>query len=77
MKYIPKEQKNIVRYDAESDVLYFGMRSGLEEEVIEIAEGVNAEIDKKGNVIGVEVLNASKILRPVAKSLKSKIFQVA
>ena len=61
------KQKKMVHYDRESDVLYFGVQSGIEEEFIEIAPGVSAELDGKKNVIGIEVLNASKILRPVLK----------
>ncbi|PJC40936.1 MAG: hypothetical protein CO042_01115 [Parcubacteria group bacterium CG_4_9_14_0_2_um_filter_41_8] len=61
-------RKNI-NYDAKSDVLYFGIRKGQEEEFSEIAPGVSVELDKAGNVIGVEVLNASKVLKPIAKTL--------
>ena len=61
------KQKKMVHYDKQSDVLYFGVQSGTEEEFIEIAPGVSAELDSKKNVIGIEVLNASKILSPVLK----------
>ena len=73
MKSKLQKQKNVVHYDIESDVLYFGLHGGMEEKVIEIAEGVNAELDSRGQLIGIEILNASKVLRPVAKSLESKL----
>lgn len=63
---------NIVRYDRENDVLYFGIRGGAEEEYVEIAPGINVELDRHHEVIGIEVLNASQVLRPVAKSLGSR-----
>jgi len=37
----------------------------------EVAPGVNVELDKFGKVIGVEVLNASQVLKPIAKSLRA------
>lgn len=67
-----KKRLNIVRYDRESDVLYFGIRGGAEEEYVEIAPGINVELDRQREVIGIEVLNASKVLRPVTKSLESR-----
>lgn len=67
-----KRKLNIVRYDRENDVLYFGIRGGAEEEYVEVAPGINVELDRKRQVIGIEVLNASKVLRPVAKSLESR-----
>lgn len=69
--------ENIVNYDAQSDVLYLGARAGIEEEHIEIAPGISAELDNAGQVIGVEVLNASQIFKGVTKSLASKSLQTA
>ena len=70
-------KKQFVHYDAESDVLYFGVKRGAEEEFEEIAPGIMAELDKKGQVIGVEVLNASGVFRPVAKSIESRAMSMA
>ena len=61
--------KPVINYDSESDVLYIANKESQEEECIEIAPGINAEIDEKGKVIGFEILNASSFLKPVAKSL--------
>ena len=74
MELLKIQQKNNIRYDAEGDVLYFGIESGKEEEAIEIAPGINVEVNKKGNVIGIEVLRASRALKPIARSLESKVF---
>lgn len=68
-----KKNKNIVNYDAREDVLYLGVKSGVEEEFAEIAPGISVELDQRGNVIGVEILNASKILKPVMKPLQKQI----
>ena len=61
--------KPVVNYDSKSDVLYIVAKKAKEEEYVEIAPGINVELDDKGEVIGVEILNASKIFRPIAKPL--------
>lgn len=66
-----KKQKSIVHYDAKSDVLYLGAKSGIEEEFVEVVPGISIELDKGGKAIGIEVLNASKVMRPISKSLLS------
>lgn len=68
------KREKFIHYDDRSDVLYFGVQKGIEEEFSEIAPGVAVELDKKGNVIGVEVLNASKILKPVLKQREGQRF---
>jgi uncharacterized protein YuzE len=62
-------KKSIITYDSESDALYIVAKKGVEEEFIEIAPGINVELDDKGQVIGIEILNASKCLKHIAKPL--------
>lgn len=61
--------KPLVNYDSKSDVLYIVARKGKEEEFVEIVPGINVELDEKGEVIGIEILNASNFFKPIAKSL--------
>jgi uncharacterized protein YuzE len=61
-----------VFYDEEQDVLYFG-KEGQEEESVELAPGVNVELDKSGQVIGLEVFNAASRFREVIKPMGQKI----
>ena len=61
--------KPSVNYDPKADVLYIMARKGKEEEFVEIAPGINAELDENGRVIGIEILNASNFLKPIAKPL--------
>lgn len=70
----PKNQKKVFHYDLESDVFYIGIKKGFEEKCIEVAPGVNVELDENGRVIGVEILNASKVFK-LAKSLKKKTLE--
>ncbi len=63
------KRKPIVRYDTKIDALYIIAKKGTEEEFVEVAPGVNVELNDQGDVIGIEILNASKVLRSVFRSL--------
>lgn len=63
--------KKLVHYDRESDVFSIGMK-GIEEEYVEVMPGIGAELDENGRVVGIEILNASKIFQPIAKSIRQK-----
>jgi len=65
--------KPIVNYDPKADVLYIVAKKGKEEEFVEIAPGLNAELDGNGKVIGIEILNASRFLKSIAKPLYKHI----
>ena len=67
--------KKIINYDRKSDVLYIGVKKGIEEEFVEISPGINVELDLKGQVIGIEILNASRILKPVIKPFQKQILE--
>lgn len=60
-----------VRYDSEADILYIASE-GMEAEAVEIADGVFAELDVNGELIGVEILRASQLLRDVIEPLWAK-----
>ena len=47
-----------------------------EAEVVEIAPGVNMELDQAGNLIGVELFKASHMFKDVLKLMEKKL-QVA
>jgi len=61
--------KKIINYDSQSDVLYIGVKKGVEEEFIEISPGINVELNEEGQVIGIEILNASKLLKSSSQTL--------
>ena len=63
----------VVRYDPESDVLYVVTSAGEVARSAEVSPGVTIEYNDRGDVIGVEILRASKILaEPVVASLHAK-----
>lgn len=55
-------KKPKISYDAQSDVFYIVVKNGYEESHREIAPGIFVELDKKGDLIGIEILNAGKNL---------------
>lgn len=57
-----KKTNDKIYYDKKTDVLWLNIKSGLEEEYREITPGVSVELDKKGELLGIEILNASKVL---------------
>lgn len=63
-----------VHYDKETDVLYLS-REGEEEEVEEVYPGINLELNKEGKIVGVEILNASTLLRDALQPLQEKTGQ--
>ena len=61
-----------VFYDDEEDILFLA-KEGEEAEVVEISPGVNMELDSEGNLIGVEVFNASMMFKDILKSMEKKL----
>lgn len=61
-----RNKKAFLNYDSKGDVLYIATKGG-EEECVAIAPGVNVELDDRGKVLGIEILNAPKFFKPVAK----------
>ena len=51
-----------LHYYAETDSLYIELRDGAGVEVREIADGLNADIDAEGHVVGFDIDRASKLL---------------
>lgn len=61
-----------VFYDEDADILYLA-KEGEEVEVVEVSPGVNLEFDSNGNLIGVELFNASHMFKNVLKSMEKKL----
>lgn len=54
--------KPTVQYDPQSDTPYFLVQDGEEEGFVEVAAGVNVELDQEGQLLCVEILNTSRFL---------------
>ncbi len=60
-----------VIYDSQVDVLYLA-RPGKEERVVEVAPGLSLEYDANGELLGVEILNASRLMKEIIEPLREK-----
>ena len=61
-----------VSYDDNEDILYLA-KEGEEEEIVELAPGVNAELDSSRSLIGVEVFNASFVFKDVIRLMGRRL----
>jgi len=57
-----KKIKQKIFYDKKSDALWLLVKSGVEYEHKEISPGVSVELGKNGELLGIEILNASRVL---------------
>jgi|LZCG01.1.fsa_nt_gb uncharacterized protein YuzE len=53
-----------IRYDEEANALYIKLREGKYHESDEIRDGFILDYDAEGNIIAIEILNASAHLDP-------------
>lgn len=60
-----RKTKQKVYYDKKADILWFLVKSGPEFEYKEVAPGISIELGKKGELLGIEILNASKVIVPL------------
>jgi len=62
-----------VQYDARADALYLVCDEGEIARSIEVSPGITIEFGDAGNILGVEILRASKVLtEKVIASLHAK-----
>jgi len=59
-----------VEYDSKADAMYIWLRKAKYEISEELAENVIIDLDKRGRIIGIEILDVSKNL---GKQLVNKI----
>lgn len=55
----------------ESQMFYIS-KEGREEKFVELSPGINIELNEKGEFIGLEILNASRMLRDVVEPLSER-----
>ena len=59
-------------YDKKSDSLYIYLKEGEEDSFEEIVPGINIEFDKNNDIVGIEVLKASRFNESLKKSAELK-----
>jgi uncharacterized protein YuzE len=48
-----------ISYDKTADAAYISVKKGAVKKTVKLASLINADLDKNGRVIGVEILNVS------------------
>lgn len=51
-----------INYDKIADAMYFSMKRGKVAKTLEMNERLIVDVDKKGNILGIEMLDASNQL---------------
>lgn len=51
-----------INYDKVADAIYFSMKKGKVAKTLEMNERLIVDVDKKGNILGIEMLDASNQL---------------
>jgi len=75
MKAVEFEAEKRIHYSRISDVLYFLFddHARVGDHVEEAMPGVNLDYDEQGKLVGVEVLNASKLLKEFIKKIHTSV----
>ena len=67
-----------VHYDKETDVLYMNIRDGPAYDSEELDDDLRVEYDKKGRIVGIEVLAARRNLgKAMAQEIAQRVKAVA
>jgi uncharacterized protein YuzE len=49
-----------IRFDQEADALYIQFQTGKVKETLKLRDGILVDIDKKGRLFGIEILDVSQ-----------------
>lgn len=56
-------KEGTLKYYENDDVLYFFLKKGIETRSVEAAPGITIELNNKNQIIGIEILDASKFIQ--------------
>ena len=67
-----------MRYFETEDILHLAIGDGHEASSVELSPNITAELDESGELIGIEILNASRYLRDsILESAQAKLLALA
>ena len=68
--------KNKLAYFPDKDILHFSISEEEESASAELSPNITAELNKKGEIIGIEILNASSYIRDgILDSAQAKLLE--
>jgi uncharacterized protein YuzE len=66
-----------MRYFEQDDVLHLALSDEAEEASVELCPNITAELNAKGELIGIEILNASSFVRDsILESVQAKMLRL-
>ena len=66
-----------MRYFEQEDILHLALSDEPEAGSVEISPNITAELNDRGELIGIEILNASAFLRDsILESVQAKVLQL-
>lgn len=77
---IPVDEKKALRmvYFEQEDILHLVLSDESEEGSVEINPNITVELNDKGELIGIEILNTSAFLRDsILESVQAKVLQLS
>lgn len=70
--------KTQMTYFEKEDILHVIISEGEEAKSVEITPNITAELDKDGELIGIEILNASNFIRDsILESVQAKMLNLS
>jgi uncharacterized protein YuzE len=70
--------KTYMTYFEKEDILHVIISEGEESKSIEISPNITAELNKQGELIGIEILNASGFIRDsILESVQAKMLNLS
>lgn len=78
MSYSNPKSSLTMRYFEQEDVLHLVISNDLEANSVEISPNITAELNSEGELIGIEIINASAFLRDsILESVQGKLLNLA
>ena len=74
------DERNMTRmvYFEQEDILHLALTDEPESGSVEISPNITAELNDRGELIGIEILNASAFLRDsILESVQAKVLQLS
>jgi len=70
--------KTQMSYFEKEDILHVTISKGKESKSVELAPNITAELNGKGELIGIEILNASNFIRDsILDSVQAKLLNLS
>ena len=60
----------MIEYDHEADILYIRIRDEEIKDTVDLGDDIWADLNEKGEIVGIEIWQAKRIISEILKSLE-------